>query len=88
MIQRHTCRGRRATAGITEPQQRALTENRQFIGQRGSPPNELAAALGISHASAHDRVTQLVRKGHLRREPRKARGLPSFGSPMCHKPLH
>jgi repressor LexA len=36
---------------------------------------ELADILGISHASAHGQVSQLVRKGYLKREPRKARGI-------------
>jgi repressor LexA len=36
---------------------------------------ELADILGISHSSAHDQVSQLVRKGYLKREPKKARGL-------------
>jgi len=31
--------------------------------------------LGITHASTHAQVSQLVRKGYLKREPRKARGL-------------
>jgi len=36
---------------------------------------ELAESLGISQASAHEQVRQLERKGYLRREPFKARGL-------------
>jgi repressor LexA len=36
---------------------------------------ELADILGISHASAHGQVSQLVRKGYLKREARKARGI-------------
>jgi len=54
-----------------------LKDIRRFLHQRGFPPTikELADILGISHASAHDQVNQLVRKGFLRREPRKARGL-------------
>lgn len=36
---------------------------------------ELAELLGISHASVHGQVNQLVRKGYLKREPRKARGI-------------
>jgi repressor LexA len=42
---------------------------------------ELADILGISHASAHGQVNQLVRKGYLRREPRKARGLAIIREP-------
>ena len=36
---------------------------------------ELAEILGISSASAYDQVNQLIRKGYLKREPRKARGI-------------
>jgi repressor LexA len=36
---------------------------------------ELADLLKISTASAHAQINQLVRKGYLKREPRKARGL-------------
>lgn len=36
---------------------------------------ELADILGISPASAHDQVNQLVRKGYLKREARKARSI-------------
>lgn len=36
---------------------------------------ELADILGISHASVHGQVNQLVRKGYLKREARKARGI-------------
>ncbi len=70
-------RGRRPTQEITGPQRRTLQRLQRFIEQRGFPPTiqELADILGISHASAHDQVNQLVRKGYLRREPRKARGL-------------
>ena len=70
-------RGRRPVQEITDPQRRTLKDIRRFLHQRGFPPTikELADILGISHASAHDQVNQLVRKGFLRREPRKARGL-------------
>ena len=70
-------RGRRPVLEITEPQRRTLKEIRLFTRRRGFPPTikELADILGISHASAHGQVNQLVRKGYLKREPRKARGL-------------
>jgi len=62
---------------ITEPQLRTLKKIRRFIDQRDFPPSlkELADILGISIPSAYGQVNQLVRKGYLRREPRKARGL-------------
>lgn len=70
-------RGRRPVQEITEPQRRTLKEIRLFTSRRGFPPTmkELAGILGISHASAHGQVNQLVRKGYLKREARKARGL-------------
>ena len=76
-------RGRRPLKEITDPQRRTLKEIRQFLNQRGFPPTikELADILGISHASAHGQVNQLVRKGYLRREPRKARGLAIIREP-------
>ncbi len=70
-------RGRRPTQEITEPQRRTLQEILRFTRRQGFPPTikELADVLGISHASAHGQVNQLVRKGYLIREPRKARGI-------------
>ena len=70
-------RGRRPTTDLTDPQRRVLSEIRDFIARHGFPPTtqELADAIGVSTATAHAQVTQLVRKGFLRREPRKARGL-------------
>ena len=75
MIQR--TRGRRPVQEITEPQRRTLKEIRLFTNRRGFPPTmkELADILGISHASVHGQVNQLVRKGYLKREPRKARSI-------------
>jgi repressor LexA len=70
-------RGRRPTVELTETQLRVLREVRDFIAQRGIPPTskELAQVLGVSPATAHEQVGQLVRKGFVRREPRKARGI-------------
>jgi len=70
-------RGRRPVEEITDTQINTLKEIRRFTNQRGFPPTmkELADTLGISHASAHGQVNQLVRKGYLKREARKARGL-------------
>jgi repressor LexA len=70
-------RGRRPVEEISDPQRSTLKEIRRFTNQRGFPPTmkELADILGISHASAHGQVNQLVRKGYLKREPRKARGI-------------
>jgi len=70
-------RGRRPDQEISARQRRTLQEIRNFLLRKKFPPTiqELAGILGISHASAHEQVTRLVRKGYLTREPRKARGL-------------
>jgi repressor LexA len=48
-----------------------------FVRQWGYPPThqQLADLLGIKPASAQDQIRQLVRKGYLRRDPGRARGL-------------
>ena len=70
-------RGRPPIAAITEPQRRTLAAIRSCIGRRGFPPTikELGEELGIAPASAHELVTQLVRKDYLRRDSGKARSL-------------
>lgn len=70
-------RGRRPTETLTQTQARVLREVRDFIAHRGLPPTakELGDSLGVTPATAHEQVGHLVRKGYLRREPRKARGL-------------
>ncbi len=69
--------GRPRVVEITDPQRRTLTAISRHVARFGYPPTliELADTLGITHPSAHDQVNQLVRKGYLRREPNKARGL-------------
>lgn len=69
--------GRKPTAEITDAQTRTLKAIRKFVDQRGFPPTsaELGEMLNITNASAHDQISQLVRKGYLKREPGKARGL-------------
>ena len=68
---------KRKTEGITEPQTRTLRAICQILDSTGLPPTvkELAEALGISHASAHEQIAQLVRKGYLRKEAKKARSI-------------
>ena len=70
-------RGRRPVEEITEPQRRTLRELGYFTSRQGFPPTlqELADALGTSAPSARDQINQLVRKGYVKREPGKARGL-------------
>jgi len=76
-------RGRRPVANLTDTQCRVLREVRDFIVQHGFPPTaqELADLLGIAAATAHEQVNQLVRKGFIGREPRKARGLTVLREP-------
>lgn len=70
-------RGRRPVASLTDSQRRALLEVQAFVDRHKFPPTvqELAEVLGVSGASAHAQIGQLVRKGYIKREPRKARGL-------------
>ncbi len=77
-------RGRPRVEEITGPQRRTLRELGLFIGRQGFPPTiqELADILGISPPSARDQVNQLVRKGYLRRESGKARGLAIAREPV------
>ena len=78
-------RGRRPVEEITDPQRRTLRELRRFTKRRGFPPTiqELADILGISPPSVRDQITQLVRKGYVRRESRKARGLTVIREPAA-----
>lgn len=76
--------GRKPTAEISDAQLRTLKAIRRFIDQRGFPPTvaELGEMLGITNASAHDQISQLVRKGYLKRESGKARGLTIVQEPV------
>lgn len=69
--------GKKKASGITEPQARTLRAICDIVDQNGLPPTvkELSEALGISHASAHEQIAQLVRKGYLRKEAKKARSI-------------
>jgi repressor LexA len=76
-------RGRPRIASITEPQQRTLRAIEDWLRAREYPPTiqELADALGITPATTHAQVKQLERKGYIKRESRKARGLVLLRSP-------
>ena len=78
-------RGRRRVEEITAPQRRTLQELRRFTDRQGFPPTiqELADVLGISPPSVHSQVKQLVRKGYVKREARKARGLTIVREPSA-----
>lgn len=76
--------GRKPTAEISDAQSRTLRAIRKFVDQRGFPPTvaELGETLGITSASAHDQISQLVKKGFLKRESGKARGLTIVQEPV------
>ena len=67
--------GKKKLSEITDPQARTLRVICQIIDEKGLPPTvkELSEVLGISHASAHEQIAQLVRKGYLKKEARKHR---------------
>lgn len=69
--------GKKKIDAITPAQKEALEALCKFADEKGYPPTvmELSTILGISQASAYDRINQLVSKGYLRREDGKARGL-------------
>lgn len=69
--------GKKKISGITDPQAKTLRVICELLDKNGLPPTvkELSEALGISHASAHEQIAQLVRKGYLRKEARKARSI-------------
>ena len=76
--------GRKPSNGLTEHQARTLDAIRTFVSDQGLPPtvSELAEVFGITTASMHDQISQLVRKGYLRRLPGKARGLVIADEPL------
>ena len=69
--------GKAKTDEITPLQRKTLEEICRFVDAKGFPPTvkELSEIFEISPASAHDRINQLVRKGYLKREDGKSRGI-------------
>ena len=69
--------GKAKTDEITPLQRKTLEEICRFVDVKGFPPTvkELSEIFEISPASAHDRINQLVRKGYLKREDGKSRGI-------------
>ncbi|ABK44585.1 SOS-response transcriptional repressor, LexA [Magnetococcus marinus MC-1] len=69
--------GRRPTEGMTPSQERIMQVIRNAIDRDGLPPTvkEIAEALGMKTPSAHEQVQKLVKKGFIRRTPRKARSI-------------
>jgi repressor LexA len=82
-------RGRRPTKGLTLSQKRTLKAILEFQDRQGYPPSikELGDYLNITAAGAHDQVDQLVRKGFISREPRKARSLIVLKTPDVETPI-
>ena len=68
---------KKKVVSITQPQARTLNVICQILDSTGLPPTvkELAEALGISHVRAHEQISQLVRKGYLKKEEKKARSI-------------
>ena len=68
---------KKKVVSITQPQARTLNVICQILDSTGLPPTvkELAEALGISHASAHEQISQLVSKGYMKKEEKKARSI-------------
>jgi len=69
--------GKSKTEKITPLQRDTLNEICRYVDAKGYPPTvkELSVIFGISHSSVHERINQLVRKGYVNREGRRARGL-------------
>lgn len=68
---------RKPIVDITARQREALRFLCDFQAQHGYPPTvqELADSLGVTKASAHEQLSQLIRKGYVTREENRARGL-------------
>ena len=62
---------------LTDKQAEALEIVRTMTRRRGFPPTlvEMAAEMGLSVNAVVSRIAALVRKGRLRKAPRKARGI-------------
>lgn len=68
---------RKKQTELTDLQRETLEEICRYLDSKGFPPTvkELSDVFGVSEPSVYDRVSQLVRKGYIAREGRKARGL-------------
>lgn len=76
--------GRKPTFELTPAQSRTLEAIRTLVERNGYPPTvaELGALLGITTASAYDQLSQLIRKGYIRRTAGIARGLSIIHGPL------
>ncbi len=68
---------RQRQSGLTPLQRETLEEICRHLDAKGYPPTvkELSEVFGVSEPSVYDRIKQLVHKGYLGREGRKARSL-------------
>ena len=81
-------RGRPPVDGLTHAQLRTFNAIRSLIALRGNVPTirELSAELGVTPGSVQGHISQLVRKGYVRRNPRKARSLELTSNPAQDDP--
>lgn len=66
------------TETLTAQQQRTLSFIEQHLSDHGYPPTvrEICDYLNVASSStAHSHLSALVRKGYLRRDPRKPRAM-------------
>ena len=69
--------GPKPIEGLTGSQTRLMEAIQTFINNRNIPPTiqELADGLGVKGATVHEQIGKLVKKGYLKKTPRKARSL-------------
>ncbi len=81
-------RGRPRIKEITDSQQRTLDAICEFIDEHQLPPTtkEVAKSLGMTEGGAYDLIKQLIRKGYLKRESGRARGLIVVQKPQLSQP--
>ncbi len=67
----------RQRRGLSEQLRQTLRFIHHFLEASGYPPSvrEIGEEFGITPKAVHDRLNSLIRRGYLRREPYKSRGL-------------
>lgn len=78
MSQRNKKRpGPKPAKGLTKAQERLMATIRTFFADNGLPPTikELADILSMAGPSVHEQINIMVRKGYLRRHPRRSRAI-------------
>jgi repressor LexA len=76
--------GRKPTGDLSAHQLRTLRAIQQFISDHDFPPTvaELSETIGITGSSVHDQISQLIRKGYIRRDEGKSRGMAVIRDPV------